>query len=99
VRSPSRAHSMGWTPSRIAVWGTSFAGGHALVTAARVPGVAAAVCQCPMMDGLAAVRQIASYAGLGQVLRLTVHACGTCASPRSAGRITSRRLDGPVSLR
>ena len=29
---------------RIAVWGTYFAGGHALVTAARMPGVAAAVC-------------------------------------------------------
>jgi pimeloyl-ACP methyl ester carboxylesterase len=59
--------------SRVAVWGTSFAGGHALVTAARVPGLAAAVCQCPLMDGLAAVRRIASYAGIGQLLRLTAH--------------------------
>jgi fermentation-respiration switch protein FrsA (DUF1100 family) len=59
--------------SRVAVWGTSFAGGHALVTAARVPGLAAAVCQCPMMDGLAAVRHIAGYAGVGQLLRLTAH--------------------------
>ena len=58
---------------RIAVWGTSFSGGHALVTAATVPGVAAAVAQCPMMDGLAAVLGIVGYAGLGQVLRLTVH--------------------------
>ena len=58
---------------RIAVWGTSFAGGHALVIAARVPGVAAAVCQCPMMDGLAAVTEIMRYAGILQVLRLTGH--------------------------
>ena len=58
---------------RVAVWGTSFAGGHALVTAATVPGVAAAVCQCPMMDGLAAVLGIVGYAGAGQVLRLTAH--------------------------
>jgi dienelactone hydrolase len=63
----------GVDPDRVAVWGTSFAGGHALVTAARQPGVAAAVCQCPMMDGLAAVRRILQYAGPGQLLRLTGH--------------------------
>jgi pimeloyl-ACP methyl ester carboxylesterase len=63
----------GVDPRRIAVWGTSFAGGHALVTAAQVPGVAAAVAQCPMMDGLAAVRGIVGYAGIGQLLRLTAH--------------------------
>jgi uncharacterized protein len=60
-------------PARVAVWGTSFAGGHALVTAAQVPGIAAAVCQCPMMDGLAAVRRILQYAGPAQLLRLTGH--------------------------
>lgn len=63
----------GVDPQRIAVWGTSFAGGHALVAAARVPGVAAAVAQCPMMDGLAAVRGNVGYAGLWQLLRLTAH--------------------------
>ncbi len=59
--------------ARVAVWGTSFAGGHALVAAARIDGVRAAVCQCPMMDGLAAVRNIASYAGPGTLLALTGH--------------------------
>jgi dienelactone hydrolase len=59
--------------TRVAVWGTSFAGGHALVSAARIPGLAAAVCQCPLMDGLAAVRGIVGYAGLGQLLRLSAH--------------------------
>jgi dienelactone hydrolase len=63
----------GVDPARVAVWGTSFAGGHALVTAAQVPGIAAAVCQCPMMDGLAAVRQILQYAGPAQLLRLSGH--------------------------
>jgi len=63
----------GVDPNRVAVWGTSFSGGHALVTAANVPGVAAAVCQCPMMDGLAAVTNILKYAGAGQLLRLTGH--------------------------
>ncbi len=63
----------GVDPDRVAVWGTSFSGGHALVTAATVPGVAAAICQCPMMDGLAAVRRILEYAGPRQLLRLTGH--------------------------
>jgi len=59
--------------SRLAVWGTSFSGGHALTLAAREEGLAAAVCQCPMLDGLAAVRNIGAYAGLGALLRLTAH--------------------------
>jgi pimeloyl-ACP methyl ester carboxylesterase len=63
----------GVDPARVAVWGTSFSGGHALVTAARVTGVAAAICQCPMMDGLAAVRRILEYAGPRQLLRLIGH--------------------------
>jgi len=68
------AHALsGVDRQRVAVWGTSFSGGHALVTAARVPGVAAAICQCPMMDGFAAVLNILRYAGPGQLLRLTGH--------------------------
>ena len=63
----------GVDPARIVAWGTSFSGGHALVTAATVPGVAAAVCQCPMMDGVAAVLRILQYAGPWQLLRLTGH--------------------------
>lgn len=68
------AHALsGVDRQRVAVWGTSFSGGHALVTAARVPGVAAAICQCPMLDGFAAVLNILRYAGPGQLLRLTGH--------------------------
>ncbi len=63
----------GVDPDRVAVWGTSLSGGHALVTASRVPGVAAAVCQCPMMDGFSALRALLQYAGVGQLLRLTAH--------------------------
>ena len=36
---------------RVAVWGTSFAGGHALDAAVRNPWVAAALCLVPFMDG------------------------------------------------
>lgn len=38
--------------SRIALWGTSFSGGHVLVTAARVKGIRAVVSQVPFVDGI-----------------------------------------------
>lgn len=37
---------------RVAIWGSSFGGGHAITTAAKVPGVAAAIAQVPFADGL-----------------------------------------------
>ncbi|MEW5733221.1 MAG: alpha/beta fold hydrolase [Thermodesulfobacteriota bacterium] len=43
--------------SRMGLWGTSFSGGHALVTAARVKGVSAVVAQVPFVDGLASTLQ------------------------------------------
>ena len=36
---------------RIALWGTSFSGGHVIVTAARTPGIAVIVAQVPFVDG------------------------------------------------
>jgi fermentation-respiration switch protein FrsA (DUF1100 family) len=41
---------------RIALWGSSFAGGHVLEVAARDGRVAAVVSQCPFTDGLASMR-------------------------------------------
>jgi uncharacterized protein len=38
-------------PARIAVWGTSFSGAHAIHLAARDPSLAAAVAQTPFVDG------------------------------------------------
>jgi dienelactone hydrolase len=46
----------GVDPDRIGLWGTSFAGGHVIATAARVPGIAAVVSQCPFTDGIASIR-------------------------------------------
>ncbi len=43
---------------RIALWGTSFGGGHVIATAARLSGIAAAVVQCPFTDGVASARTI-----------------------------------------
>jgi pimeloyl-ACP methyl ester carboxylesterase len=48
----------GIDPARIVLWGTSFGGGHVIATAARLPGIAAAVAQCPFTDGIASARTI-----------------------------------------
>ncbi|WCS18693.1 alpha/beta fold hydrolase [Mycobacterium marinum] len=45
--------------ARIGLWGTSFGGGHVIATAARLPGIAAVVAQCPFTDGIASVLAIA----------------------------------------
>ncbi|SIR92639.1 alpha/beta hydrolase [Williamsia sterculiae] len=43
----------GADPERIVVWGTSFSGGHSIITAARDHRIVAAVSQCPFTNGLA----------------------------------------------
>ena len=45
-------------PSRIALWGTSFSGGHVIVLAARHPEISAVVAQVPFADGLALLTSI-----------------------------------------
>ncbi|MDZ7910482.1 MAG: alpha/beta fold hydrolase [Rhodococcus sp. (in: high G+C Gram-positive bacteria)] len=44
--------------SRIAVWGSSFGGGHAIIVASRHPELRAAIAQCPFTDGLASARAL-----------------------------------------
>jgi dienelactone hydrolase len=44
-------------PGKVAIWGSSFGGGHVIATAAEVP-VAAAIAQCPFTDGLASTLAI-----------------------------------------
>jgi dienelactone hydrolase len=39
--------------TRVAIWGSSFGGGHAITVASRHPELVAAVSQCPFTDGLA----------------------------------------------
>lgn len=39
--------------SRVAVWGSSFGGGHAITMASRHPELRASIAQCPFTDGLA----------------------------------------------
>jgi alpha-beta hydrolase superfamily lysophospholipase len=53
---------------RIALWGTSFSGGHVAMIAAEDHRIAAAISQAPFMDGVWALRA----AGPRNILRLTV---------------------------
>jgi dienelactone hydrolase len=48
----------GIDPKRIGLWGTSFSGGHVIATAARVPGIAAVVSQCPFTDSVASLAAV-----------------------------------------
>jgi pimeloyl-ACP methyl ester carboxylesterase len=41
--------------NRIGLWGMSFSGGHVIATAARLPGIAAVVSQCPFTDSIASL--------------------------------------------
>ncbi len=58
--------------ARIVLLGTSFSGGHVLVTAAREPGIAAVVAQSPFLDGRAGLLQILRVEGLRFLIRVIV---------------------------
>ena len=51
-------HADGIDPDRIALWGSSFSGGHVLAVAATDPRIAGVISQAPFTDSLPAIRQI-----------------------------------------
>lgn len=57
----------GVDPGRVAIWGSSFGGGHVMAIAARDQSLAAAVSQVPFADGLVTLPSL----GIGQTLMLT----------------------------
>ena len=57
----------GVDPRRVAVWGSSFSGGHVVAVAAADPGIAAVVSQAPFTDGVSAI----AAGGAVQALKLT----------------------------
>ena len=62
------ARGRAWVdPDRIAIFGSSFSGGHVLAIGAQDPRLAAIVSQCPFTDGLATMPAI----GAANVLRGT----------------------------
>jgi dienelactone hydrolase len=44
--------------NKIALWGTSFSGGHVLVTAAKTSGISAVVAQVPFVDGISTTMMV-----------------------------------------
>jgi pimeloyl-ACP methyl ester carboxylesterase len=56
--------------ARIAVWGSSYSGGHVVAAAVADGRVAAVIAQTPAMDGLTTVLNMARYAGPAQLARL-----------------------------
>jgi pimeloyl-ACP methyl ester carboxylesterase len=61
----------GVDPERVAIWGSSLAGGHVVDVAVTDGRVAAVVAQAAAMDNIATVRRLVEYAGIGQLLKLT----------------------------
>lgn len=76
---------------RIAVWGTSFSGGHVLVIAAEDPRLAAVISQAPHMDGIATLRA----AGPANLWRMTVAGLRDLASGLAGRPPRSMPVVGP----
>lgn len=58
---------------RIALWGTSYSGGHAITVAAQDGRVATVVSMNPATDGLATLGLMLRHAGLGKLISCTWH--------------------------
>ncbi len=67
-----RGHE-GVDPDRVAVWGSSYSGGHVVVVAKQDPRVAAVVSQGAAMDGLKALFGNSTSEGPGKALRMVGH--------------------------
>ncbi len=61
----------GVDPGRVALWGSSYSGGHVIVVAAQDPRVCAVISQGAAMDGLAALLGVREASGNGKTAALT----------------------------
>ena len=78
-------------------WGTSFGGGHAIVTAADDPTIAASIAQCPFTDGFASLTKVPP----GAAARLTLAALRDLlagATGREPVRVPVAARPGEVAL-
>jgi pimeloyl-ACP methyl ester carboxylesterase len=64
----------GIDPTRIALWGSSYGGGHALAVAARDHQIKALVAQVAAVDGVATVRGALRSSGISYLLKANVAA-------------------------
>jgi uncharacterized protein len=62
----------GVDPQRVVLWGSSYSGGHVIPVAVTDGHVAAVISQVPNMDGIAALINLARYAGPGHLARLVL---------------------------
>ena len=70
-RAIAFARTVDWVDQdRVALFGSSFSGGHVVKLASEDSGIAATVSQCPFSDGLATL----SVLGWGNVAKLAAHA-------------------------
>jgi fermentation-respiration switch protein FrsA (DUF1100 family) len=60
-------------PARIALWGTSFSGGHVIVIAAKDNKIACVCSQVPWLDSHEAGREALKRTGIKQALRMVPH--------------------------
>ncbi|RYY40873.1 MAG: alpha/beta hydrolase [Actinomycetales bacterium] len=67
----------GVDPDRVVLWGTSFSGGHVIVTGAKDARVAAVVAQCPYTDGLASSLAVKPLTSLKVTLRAVLDLVGS----------------------
>lgn len=82
---------------RIAIWGSSFGGGHVLTLAARHPELLAAVAQCPFTDGVASARAVGPSAAMRTLPRAVADGLGSLAG-REPVRIPVAAKPGAVGL-
>ena len=60
-------------PAKIALWGTSFSGGHVIAVAAKDKNVACVSAQCPGLDGHASGEMFLKREGIWYLLRMMMH--------------------------
>ncbi len=82
--SAARARE-GVDPARVALWGSSYSGGHVIVVAAQDPEIRAVISQGAAMDGLAALFGVQKSGGSGKTAALTA------AGVRDLGRALTGR--------
>ncbi len=63
----------GVDPDRVATWGSSFSGAHAVAAAVADGRIAAVSAQGAMMDGLASLFNLIKQCGIGHALRLSAY--------------------------
>ncbi len=82
----------GVDPERLALWGSSFSGGHVLVLAAEDRGIKAVVSQVPHIDGIKTLQRL----GPERVARLTVAGLRDARGRRARPRAPPHSDRGPA---